>query len=588
MLNSFPWGTQMTTRIPGPCGRQGAPSAVEPQTKDDALLLRAWFPNLRGKALKFFIVEWRKTGLPLSDNHEAANKLHDQLFFKGAPPADRPRSLLRTLTSGSGFKRKSLEARAVQVPPTPAPAPDDPETFPEITSIELTFASTATGSTGARKAPATFGAAGGMRPEDPEDEELCKELDTILEDWTQWLKIDRAASRQDETPGFREAIAEHCKSLRRLYKARLEGAEDQNILLLEVTAHISDLLSVVSQSENFHDLAIVAKSATDLLPYYPDAAPHVDLSRRLAETFKQLVVRPDGSRRRVEEDCKFREALANAIIASDVSSARALLTTAFQYCGPEVTTDLCEQLQKADGTRYSRDKRLEYFDSSLEHAVQTIRKLSMRGSDREAVELFRIAVLNAYLFKVDHSNATVASRLLEAYRALSGQPKYQALQDRDLRRALSRIMKALPNTEAIDASRNEIKAFKSGLLAPPEISSGGEIVSTIKKLEEDFAKLPDSLAANVGALLRGHIQEFLESASTSSESPDERGVRRETLLGALNYAFAIQGALASLASSLSVDEVRAVRSWFGMYRGGPITEALNARLKALGARDEDW
>jgi hypothetical protein len=328
----------------------------------------------------------------------------------------------------------------------------------------------------------------------------------------------------------------------------------------------------------------VATAAKELADYYPDAAPSVDLGRRLAGTFRQLVARPDGSRRWLHNH-NFTETLANAIAASDVSCARALLTTAFQYCDVMEVQNLSRLLKKVDKTRHSGDRWIECIEKSLEQTAQTIRNLSMRGSDLDAVRLLGIAVGNADGFSFVRSLA-VACGVLEAYRALSRQAKYLALQHSELKRGLSAILKAtLPSTEEANAVRKEIEEFDPHLFPLPEVSTGGEIVTIIKKLEEAFANLPEALAGNVGALLHSHIQEFLESASTSSETPDERSAGREVLLGAVNYAVTIEGAIANLVDAFSADEVGAVRSWFVEEHENPITEALDARLWALGAWD---
>jgi hypothetical protein len=583
----------MTTRIPGPSARPtgGAPSLVEPQSKDDALL-KLWFPKLGKDARDLFSTQWKQTGLPLGGNYEAAKKLHDKLFAKGATAKTsvRPRSLSATMPSGSGRKPKSLKERAIHVPnplaQAPAPAPQaEPEIYIDLTDF---LASTAT-EVKTDEAPAMLEAKSAMRPE---DEALCKELDKALEDWTQRFKAAKPAPRQRPTPSFREEFMEHCEHLRQIYKICLVGAEDQHPLLREhINAHISDLLAVVGQGENFWDLETIATSAKELRQYYPNAAPRVDLGRRLAETFRQLVVRSDGSRRGILFEDGLIPALTKAIIASDISSAQALLTTAFQYHHYDALLGLLGPLEKADGTRYSFKKCLECFVNSLEQTVQRICNLSMRGSDREAVELFKTAAETASFFEL---SSAVAGRVLEAYQALSRRAKYLALQDLDLKRHLVLdLLQELPSTEKADAVRKEIEDFDPHLFALPEVSTGSDILTIIKKLEEAFANLPESLSGNVGALLHSHIREFLENASASSETPDERGARREILLGALNYAFAIHGAIASLVGLLSADEVRTVTSWFDgdlsvRILGSPITKALKERLKALGARDDDW
>jgi hypothetical protein len=577
----FPWSKQMTTRVPGQYPVQqtrGAPSLIERQSKDDALL-RTWFPNLSEDARDFFSTQWSKTGLPLAGNYEAAKKLHDQLFRRGAKPV-RPRSLSATPRSGSG---KSLTERAVHVPSTQAPAPaPDPEIYIDLTDF---LTSTATEAK-TEEAPASIDATSGMLPE---DEALCEELDKALEDWTGALEIAKFASRLDDTSGFREEFTAHCQRLRQIHKKRLKGAENQNALLRErVTAHVSNFLSVAGQSENFVDLEIVATAAKELADYYPDAAPSVDLGRRLAETFRQLMARSDGSGRGMFRR-DLMQILTRAIVASDVSSVRALLTTAFQYCDVMDMQVLSESLKKVDKTRHSYDRWAECLEKSLEQTAQMIRNLSMRGSDQEAVQLLRTAVWNANILRPSMPRPRIEGRVLEAYQALSRRGKYLALQTSELKRGLSAILKeALPSTEEADAAQKEIEAFDSNLFALPEVSSGGDILTIIKKLEEAFAQLPEPLAANVAALLHSHIQEFLDSASTSSETPDDRGARREILPGALNYAFIIKGAIVSLAGLLSGDEAFTARSWFGWDPRNPIVEALDNRLEALGARNQDW
>jgi hypothetical protein len=592
----FPWSTQMTTRIPGSSARQQtgvAPSLLEPQSKDDALL-HSWFPGLAAKALDLFSAEWRQTGLPLSGNYEAAKKLHDQLFREGktrSKTSVRPRSLSATIPSDAGREPKSLTERAVHIPSVSAQesAPvlqKYPELSPEIISIDLTdFLAASVIEVKTEEASASIDATSRMRPE---DEELCKELDKALEDWTERFKeIYKHFSRRRPNGYFLDEFRAHRHKLRQIYKTRLKGAEDQNALLLKhVTTHISDLLSIVDQSENFYNLATVAKSAKGLCKYYPDAVPLADLGPRLTETLRQLVARPDGSRREFdfEDGWILRGFLADAIVASDESSAQALWATAMQYCDSEGTAKFYERLEEADGARFPSSKILEYLESSLEQTARTIRNLSMRGSDQEAVELLRIAVWNVPVSRPP----TISSGVLVAYQALSGRAKYLALKDDKLNRFLSVVLEVLPSTKEVDAARKEIKEFDPHLFALPEVSTGGEIVTIIKKLEEAFANLPEALAGNVAALLYSHIQEFLEGAATSTESPDERGARREVLLGALNYAFTIKRAIKSLVGLLSADEAFTVKSWFGREHDNPITDALYNRLKALGARDEDW
>jgi hypothetical protein len=591
-LNRFPWSTQMTTRIPGPSARPtGVAPLLEPQSKDDALL-RTWFPNLDEEARDFFSTQWSKTGLPLSGNYETAKKLYDQRFRKGATRSKtsvRPRSLSATMPSGSAREPKSLTERAVHVPspsaqaPTPAP---DPEIYIDLTDF---LASTATEAK-TEEAPAPLEAKSGMRPE---DEALCKELDKSLEDWTQRLKAAKPASRQRETPDFREEVLAHRQKLHQIHKMYLKRAEDQHPLLRErVSAHVSDFLSVVGQSENFHDLTIVAITAKTLAKYYPDAAPPADFGRRLAETFLQLVARPDGSCRKLVSS--YNQSLLDAIYVSDDSSAEALSTTAFQYCDVTSWEIIRGKLVDADSPRFSFKKHMKCLENALEQTVRTIRNLSMRGSDQEAVKLFEIAVWHSANFS--HTRCLrLANGVLEAYQALSRRAKYLALQDSELKSRLSRALEWSPITEEADSVRKEIKDFAPNLFALPEVSNGGYIVSIIKKLEEAFAQLPEALAGNVAALLHSHIQAFLESASTSSENWDERGARHEALLGSLNYAFAIHGAIASLADLLSAGEVRTVESWFdgdhdssGRNLKNPIAQALYVRLRALNVRDVDW
>jgi hypothetical protein len=599
MLNRFPWSKPMTTRIPGQYPVQqtrGATSLVEPQSKDDALL-RTWFPKLRGSAVECFSAEWRKAGLPLSGNYEAAKKLYDQLFRGGktrSKTSIRPRSLSATMPSGAAHKPKPLTERAVHVPSPSAQAPAPAsEPCPEI-YIDLSdfLASTATEAK-TEEAPAPLEAKSSMRLE---DEVLCKELDKSLEDWTRrFNKPAGRGSRRHPTTGFREEFMEHCEHLRQIYRICVAGVEDQRALLLEhVSAHVSDLLSVAGQSENFYDLVIVATSAKALLSCYPDAEPRVDLGARLAETFRQRAAQPDGSSRGMFKG-DLIDILTNVITATHDSAAQALMATAFQYCEPLVVHGLHKRLREADWTRYQTRKWEEYFRNSLEQTAQTIRNLSMRGSDQHAAELFMRAVRNDPQY---WPCGTTGSGLLKTYQALSGRAKYLALQkwlqDRDLK---NHFLNSLPSTEEADAVRKEIEEFPSSLPLP-EVSTGGDVLSIIKKLEEAFANLPGPLADNVAALLHSHIQAFLESASTSSESWDERAARHEVLLGALNYAFTIHRALTNLVDALSADEARTVKSWFdkddeddrlfGRIHGNAISETVDARLKALGARDCDW
>jgi hypothetical protein len=576
-LNRFPWSKQMTTRIPGQSpARQGAPSLVEPQSKDDALL-HTWFPKLgEEEARDLFCARWRQTGLPLSGNYEAAKKLYDRLFPMGATRSKtfvRPRSLSAAMPSESEREPKSLRARAVHVPSAhaPAPAPQDPEIYIDLTD----FLAASVIEVKTEEAPAPLGAKSGMRPE---DEALCEQLDKRLRYWTYKFAINKPDPRP--TYDFREEFTEHCEHLFQITKICFKGADDQNALLRKhVSAHISDLLSVAGQCRNFWDLEVIATAAEGLLSCYPDAAPCVDFGHRLVETFRQFVTRPDENRRSSDED-NVSEALCNAIVVGDVSSVKSLQTIAFQYCYHESMKKLLDLLRKRELANSSRNYRsFECFKNSLEQTVQRIRNLSMRGSDRKAAKLFGTAVHNAHLFS---ANREVTGRLLEAYQALSWRAKYLMfkLKSSELLYRLAR--REAPSSEEADTVLREIEEFARNLFALPEVSNGGEIVSIIKKLEEAFAQLSEPLAGNVAALLHSHIKEFLESASTSSESWDERGARHEALLGALNYASTIEGAIKSLVDLLSTDEVRDVRSWIGSYRN-PITLTLNARL---GIRDK--
>jgi hypothetical protein len=244
----------MTTRIPSASVRPtGGALVVDPQSKDDALL-HTWFPDLGEEARDLFSAQWSKTGLPLSGNYVEAQKLYDQLFRKRATPGKtsvRPRSLSATLNSGSGREPKSLSGRAVHVPSasTQAPAPPPqkyPEISPEIISIDLTdFLAASVIEVKTEETPAPLEAKDAMGPE---DEELCKELDKALEDWTpRFNEPAKPRSRQFPTPGFHEEFTAHCKKLRQIYKKRLKGAENQNALLRKhITTHLSDLLSVWS------------------------------------------------------------------------------------------------------------------------------------------------------------------------------------------------------------------------------------------------------------------------------------------------------------------------------------------------------
>jgi hypothetical protein len=472
-------------------------------------------------------------------------------------------------TSAAELRRKWQGQRAVHVPSPSTSSKSDTD-----------------------EAPALLEAKSGMRAE---DEALCKELDKILEDWTQRSKTYKVSASRFATHGFREEFTAHCQKLRQIYKKCLKGAEDQRALLrARVSEHVSDFLSVAGQSENFLDLEVVATSAKKLLCCYPQAALRVDLGGHLAEAYRQLVSRPDGSRRRID-DKDLIPTLANAIVASDDSSGYALVTTAFQYCGNLEMNDLFRRIEEADRTRYARYKLMKCIENSIEQPAQTILNLSTRGSDEGAAQLFRIAVENASIFPLGQSRPTVAGSVLEAYQALSRRAKYLALQDRDLKRDLSQVLTALPGSEEPDAVLTEIKEFDPNLFALPEVSTGSDIVSIIKKLEEPFANLPDVLADNVGALLHSHIQTFLESAGRSGESLDERGARSEVLLGALNYAVTVKGdAIWSLACLLSAGEAGTVRSWFGERsrigekHPNPIAHSLDARLAALRARDEDY
>jgi hypothetical protein len=584
----FPWSKQMTTRIPSQSPQQsrGAPSLIEPQSKDDALL-HTWFPGLAEEETRdFFSAQWSKTGLPLSGNYEAAKKLYDKLFRKRATSAFRPRSLSATMPSDSGCKPKPLTERAVHVPSpstqAPAPAPD-PEIYIDLTD----FLVTSVIEVKAEEVLAPLETKSGMHPE---DEAFCKELDTFLENLTQRFKTRKPDSRLKATPLFRKEFRAHCKKLHKIYEKRLKGTEHQNALLREhVSAHVSDFLSVLGQSENFFHLETIVTSAEELLLRYPQAAPRMeDLGRRLVENFRELVARPDGSRRNTKEDWKLLESLAN-VIASNVRFAQPLLTTAFQYCHVPEIEKLLKLLEEARVKR-SFGHRLEgWCEDSLEQTARTIRYLSMRGSDQEAGELFMAAIQNARsCFPNYAQTGRFAYRGLKAYEALSRQAKYRALQWPYLKDHLSQALEWwLRGLEEADAVRKEIDEFDPSLFALPEVSTGGQIVTIIKKLEETFVQLPGPLADNVAALLHSHIQEFLDSASTSSESLDERGARREAVLGALNYAFTVEGSIASLADFLSAEEAFTVRSWFSGNHKNPIREAMDARLKALGARDED-